>query len=161
MVKNKPFLILALGNDLLGDDAVGPLAARELQKCLNTEQIEIVETGEAGLALMEVLTGYEKALIIDSVQTCQHPPGTVIEFHPEDFRKVVAPSPHYAGLPEILASAERFELPMPSELRILAMEVANPFDFAESFTPEVAKGFPSLIGKACEIARSWSESSAE
>lgn len=155
MVNQRPFLILALGNDLLGDDAVGPLAARELENRLNTETIDIVETGEAGLALMEKLTGYEKALIIDSVQTCENPPGTVIEFHPDDFRKVVAPSPHYAGLPEILASAERFELPMPSELRILAMEVANPFDFAETFTPDVAKGFPNLIDKACEIAESW------
>lgn len=151
----KPFLILALGNDLLGDDAAGPLAARELDKLVNTDEIEIIETGEAGLALMEVLTGYEKALIIDSVQTCQKPPGTVIEFSPDDFRKVIAPSPHYAGLPEILASAKRFELPMPSELRILAIEVANPFDFAECMTPDVEKGFPDLVAKAREIVDGW------
>jgi len=155
MENRRPFLILALGNDLLGDDAVGPLAARELERRLDLTKIDIVETGKAGLALMEILTGYEKALIIDSVQTCENPPGTVIEFQPGDFRKVVAPSPHYAGLPEILSSAERFDLPMPSELRILAMEVANPFDFAEKFTPEVEMGFPDLIDRACAIAASW------
>jgi hydrogenase maturation protease len=151
----KPYLVLALGNDLLGDDRVGLAVARDLKQSVDRDLVDIVETGEAGLALMEILTGYEKVLILDSVQTCAHPLGTTIEFNPDDFRRVIAPSPHYAGLPEILAAAERFQLPMPSEMRILAMEVANPFDFSESFTPDVAAGYPVYLGKAREIVESW------
>ncbi len=143
-----------MGNDLLGDDGVALAAARELGTSLG-ELIDIVETSEAGLALMEVLTGYEKALILDSVQTLAHPPGTVIEFQMTDFRKVIGPSPHYAGMPEVFSMAERLGIPMPSDLRILAMEVANPFDFSESFTPDVAAGLPELVQRARTILQQW------
>lgn len=102
-------LVLALGNDLLGDDGVGLEAARQIAGQVDGS-VDVVETGEAGLALLELMEGYERALLIDSVVTGRYPPGTVIEFSPEDFRKVVAPSPHYAGLPEVMemATACRF-----------------------------------------------------
>jgi hydrogenase maturation protease len=144
-----------MGNDLLGDDAVALLVARALRAEFDESRLEIVETSEAGLALMEVLTGYEKALILDSVQTLEHEPGTVIEFQMSDFRKVIGPSPHYAGMPEVFSMAERLGIPMPAELRILAMEVANPFDFSESLTPGVAAGLPELVARAREILARW------
>jgi hydrogenase maturation protease len=143
-----------MGNDLLGDDGVALLVAREMQKAF-LGGIDIVETSEAGLALMEVLTGYDKALIVDSVQTLKHPPGTVIEFVMSDFRKVIGPSPHYAGMPEVFSMAERLGIPMPTDLRILAMEVANPFDFSESLTPDVAAGLPELVRQARGVLEGW------
>lgn len=148
-------LLLAMGNDLLGDDAVALLVARTLRTEFDESRLDIIETSEAGLALMEVLTGYEKTLILDSVQTLEHEPGTVIEFQMSDFRNVIGPSPHYAGMPEVFSMAERLGIPMPSDLRILAMEVANPFDFSESLTPDVAAGLPELVARARGILAEW------
>ncbi len=148
-------LLLALGNDLLGDDGAALAAARTLGKEFGPPFLDVVETSEAGLALMEVLTGYERALLMDSVQTGAHEPGTVIEFKPGDFRKVVAPSPHYAGIPEVFGMAERLGIPLPSELRILAIEVANPFGFADRFTPGVQAGMPALIAAARGVLTAW------
>ena len=147
-------LLLAMGNELLGDDGVALAAARELQGVFG-DRVEIVETSEAGLALMEVLTGYDAALILDSVQTLSCPPGTVIEFQMSDFRKVIGPSPHYAGMPEVFSMAERLGIPMTGELRILAIEVANPFDFSESLTPDVAAGLPELVERARGVLEEW------
>jgi hydrogenase maturation protease len=143
-----------MGNELLGDDGVALAVARELRGRFG-EKVDVVETSEAGLALMEVLTGYERALILDSVQTLEHEPGTVIEFQMDDFRKVVGPSPHYAGMPEVFSMAERLGIPMPEELRILAMEVANPFDFNECFTPAVAAGLPEFVARAGGVLAAW------
>jgi hydrogenase maturation protease len=74
-------LVLALGNDLLGDDGVGLEAARQIAGQVDGS-VDVVETGEAGLALLELMEGYECALLIDSVVTGRYPPGTVIEFSP-------------------------------------------------------------------------------
>jgi hydrogenase maturation protease len=53
-------LVLALGNDLLGDDGVGLEAARQIAGQVDGS-VDVVETGEAGLALLELMEGYERA----------------------------------------------------------------------------------------------------
>jgi len=150
-----PFLLLALGNDLLCDDGVALAAAREIRKDFPTESVDIIETSEAGLVLMERMSGFKKALLIDSIQTGKNEPGTIMEFGPADFKKVIGPSPHYAGIPEVLAMAERLKIPFPEEIRILGMEVENPYEFIEEFTPKVKAALPELIKRTKEILDSW------
>lgn len=152
-------LVLALGNDLLGDDGVGLEAARQIAGQVDGS-VDVVETGEAGLALLELLEGYERALLIDSVVTGRYPPGTVIEFSPEDFRRVIAPSPHYAGLPEVLEMARRLNLVFPRDIRILAMEVQNPYEFHIGFSPPVQEAFPRLVQRALQILQEWQHATA-
>jgi hydrogenase maturation protease len=149
-------LVLALGNDLLGDDGVGLEAARQIAGQVDGS-VDVVETGEAGLALLEMMEGYERALLIDSVVTGRYPPGTVIEFSPEDFRKVVAPSPHYAGLPEVMEMAHRLQIPFPQHIRILAMEVLNPYDFRIGFSEPVQEALPQLVQRTLRILRQWQQ----
>jgi len=148
-------LVLALGNDILGDDAVSWIAAHELKKRLPPSKVEIIQSAEAGLALIEILTDFERALIMDSIKTGNHRPGTIIEFTKEDLTKIVAPSPHYAGLPEVLSTAGRHGIPLPPEIRILAIEVVNPFEVREGLSPEVKAALPDFIVQAESIITSW------
>ena len=90
MSEPRRILVLALGNDLLGDDGVGLAAARKLKEHFG-ESVDIVETSEAGLALMEWLSGYEHALVLAAVVTGLQQTGTIVEFLPEDFQRGVAP----------------------------------------------------------------------
>ncbi|MCS6830109.1 MAG: hydrogenase maturation protease [Armatimonadota bacterium] len=147
-------LVLALGNDLLGDDGVGLEAARRIAGQVD-DSVDVVETGEAGLALLELLEGYERALLIDSVVTGRYPPGTVLEFSPQDFRRVIAPSPHYAGLPEVLEMAHRLNLAFPQHIRILAMEVQDPYEFRTGFSEPVQEALPALVQRALTILSRW------
>jgi hydrogenase maturation protease len=147
-------LLLALGNDLLGDDGVGLAAARLLRPEF-AGAVEVVETSEAGLALVELMEGYQRALLLDSIATGRCPPGTVLEFSPGDFRRVLAPSPHYAGLPEVLALAGDLGIPFPREIRILAVEVAEPPTFRESLSPPVAEALPELVERARQVLEGW------
>ena len=122
----------------------------------NQDKIDFLETGEAGLALIEMMSGYKRVLLLDAIATGKHPAGTVIEFKREDFSKVVAPSPHYAGIPEVFEMAERFKIPFPEEVKILAMEVENPFDFnEEKLTSVVEKAFPNYFMAAKKIILNW------
>lgn len=144
-----PILVLAMGNDILADDGAAWGAAR-LLKQEPLDGVDILETAEAGLALLELLEGYDQVVLIDSVKTGRFPPGTIIEFNPADLQKVVAPSPHYAGLPEVLALAERLNLNFPKRLRIFAMEVENPFEIREGLSPAVEAALPEMARRVRE-----------
>ncbi len=152
-------LLLALGNDLLADDGVGLAAARALAPRFEG-RVEVVESAESGLALLELIAGYDRALLLDAMLSGRFQPGAVTEFGASDFRRVVAPSPHYAGLPEVLALAERIGVEVPRELRVLAMEVENPHELRSGFSPRVERALPAFIDRAGRILEAWTGSQA-
>ena len=150
-------LVLALGNDILGDDGAGPAAARMLRSTL-PDDVDVVESSEAGLALLEHIEGYDRVLLLDAVVTGRCAPGTVIELSPDDLEKIVAPSPHYAGIPEVLEMGRRLGLKMPCEMRILALEVERPDTVCEGLTSSVEAGLPSFVARAAQVVHLWRRS---
>jgi hydrogenase maturation protease len=150
-------LVLAMGNDLLADDGVGIHAAR-LLRTLVPPRVDIVETTEAGFALLEFLEGYEKVLILDAIQTGKAPPGTIISLAPEDFSCVDSPSPHYAGLPDLQKLARNCGIAFPSHVQILAMEVQDPYSIGAPLTPAVAFSLQDYVRTALSLLHEWVDS---
>lgn len=147
-------LILGLGNDLLGDDGIGLLTVRALREELGgSEGIELVESSLSGLALLDLLIGYDRAILIDAVQTGRAPPGTIWRWRAEELGAVRAPSPHYAGLPELLAIARALRLPFPERIEIYAVEVADPRTIGGALTPAVRQALPELVRQIRERVR--------
>src|SRR3989304_4055794 len=93
-------VILGLGNDLIGDDGVGLLAAARLEGRLGPD-VAVRTSAQSGLYLLEHLQGFDDAIVIDSV--LGDAPGRVRELHPGDVPAIGVPSAHYVGLPEALA----------------------------------------------------------
>lgn len=140
--------MLGLGNELLADDAVGVLAARELASRLDG-RADVVATSAHGVALLDLFEGYDGSVILDSVVTGRRPVGTVFDLDPARFHPVLAPSPHYAGIPEMLDLARRLELRFPERMRIVAMEVRDPLTLGGEMSPEVREALPALCERAC------------
>ncbi|MBA7626813.1 MAG: hydrogenase maturation protease [Calditrichaeota bacterium] len=147
-------LVLGLGNDLLADDAIGILAARELKERLGN-QAEVVDSSLSGLALLDLMIGYRQAIIIDAICTGRATPGTIMRLNHEDLSQVVAPTPHYAGLPELFALARRLELEFPQELVIFTVEVADPLTVGGAMTPVVRRALPGLIEQVQDQVERW------
>ncbi len=139
-------VVLALGNDLLADDAVGPLAAAALAPRL-AGRADVVASPLHGLALLDELAGYDGAVIVDAACTGRRPAGTVFEVDAEALAAVEGPSPHFAGVPELLALARRLELRFPARLRILAVEVRDPLTIGGAMAPEVRAALPALCDR--------------
>ncbi len=154
MRKPRPALVLALGNDILGDDGVAFHAARILRAEF-PQSADVIETGEAGLPLLDYLEPYGRALILDAAATGKCPPGTILRWDREDFRRCVAPSQHSAGLPQILELAERLGMAFPSELQVICMEVGDPTVFRETLTPEAGQAVSSMLAAARKILSAW------
>jgi len=114
-----------------------------------------VESSLSGLALMDILIGYDKSIIIDAISTGQIPPGTITELSPSDLGSTKAPSPHYSGLPEMITLADELGLEFPQEIKIYAIEVADPHSFGGSLTPSVKKALDLLLEKVVVQLYSW------
>ena len=147
-------LVLGLGNDLLSDDAVGILAVRALKRQIG-HQADIVESDLTGLGLMDILAGYKKVLIIDAVQTARFRPGTIIDVDPKDLDAIPNPSPHYTGLPEMIAIAEQLNLDFPDEIKILAIEVADHCALGGELSKPVADALDGIVGRARLYLQRW------
>lgn len=143
-------LLLALGNDILGDDAVGLLAARALRR-LGPKNVDVVESFEAGFALLDLMQGYRSVVIVDAIHTGTAPPGTLHEYTRDDFERVIAHSPHYVGLPELFAIARRLDLPFPEDVRIVAMEIEDPWTLREGLSPAAEHALPDLISRLTKL----------
>ena len=138
-------LVLGLGNEIAGDDAVGVLVARAVREDV-AAAADVVESSTSGLALIEIFAGYERAIVVDSVRTGRDPPGTVTELSIGEVGRVAAPSLHHAGLPELAAVAERLGLEFPAETRVFAVEVVDPYTMGAPLSEPVA-------GAVAELAR--------
>ncbi|UCD76085.1 MAG: hydrogenase maturation protease, partial [Phycisphaerales bacterium] len=96
---------------------------------------------------------YERAILLDAIQTGEHPPGTVIELDPSELSAVYAPSPHYAGLPELLSVARQLELEFPKRFRIFAVEIVDPLTIGGEMTPAVRDAIPELCRRVRQALR--------
>lgn len=139
-------LLLGLGNDILTDDAIGLQIARQLRAELAGHPvIEVRETTEMGLALLDFMTGYDAVLLVDAIQTGQDPPGSLHELEPFGLTQLTGRTPHFLGVGETLALGRELGLPMPRRVKILAVEVADPFTLGTRMTPLLQTALPEAV----------------
>ena len=120
-------LILALGNDILGDDSAGYIAVDKLSSNLNRflkNKINIVKTAAMGLYLLDYfLSGYDHVIIVDSIVSDEE--GMIYKIPVESLKPAIAPSPHYSGIPEILSLLEGLDYKKP-HIHIYAITIREP-----------------------------------
>jgi len=154
-------LVLALGNDIVGDDGVALAAARILRERFSGQgDIDVIETTEGGLGMIDVLSPYRRVLLLDSIEAGDLPPGEIREFTREDFHRVLGPCPHYAGLPEVIALAEKLGIDFPSELRVLTIKIDPQEEFRQGLTDEIQHALPAFVDQAAIILNDWIRSRA-
>ncbi len=145
-------VILGMGNDLLGDDAVGLMAAAGLEGRFGPEVL-VARSLRSGLYILEDLLGFDDAILIDSVIGDE--PGRVRELPPGELRPVPVPSAHYAGLPEALALARRSGLKVPDRVRIFAVEIDAAQGIGAAPSPAMAPAVTELVSRVESAAREW------
>jgi len=139
-------LVLGLGNPILSDDGIGLRVAEELEGKLKQPEITVVEGGVSGLDFLDLLTGYNKAIIIDSIQTRDGRVGQVYRLEPEAFDATQHMStPHDVNFATALELGKRLGLALPEQIVIFAVEVKDVTTYSERFTPEVAQAIPVCV----------------
>ncbi len=147
-------LVLGLGNELAADDAVGLLVARAVAPDI-AGAADVVESSASGMALIEIFAGYDRAVVVDAILTGRNPPGTISELGLQDVGRVIAPSLHHAGLPEMAAVAHRLGLGFPSQTRVLAVEVLDPYTLGGAISAPVAAAVDELTRRVRALVERW------
>ncbi|OGS17140.1 MAG: hypothetical protein A2219_03340 [Elusimicrobia bacterium RIFOXYA2_FULL_50_26] len=139
-------LLLGLGNTILCDDAAGIMVAREIGRLLDGGSIDCMEASCAGWRLVDILSGYEKAVIIDAIVGSGAQPGECCRVIDKcgAARSLRLCSSHGMGMDEAIALARSSGRPMPEHIAVYAIEVVNPYEFGEAITPEVAVRIPAI-----------------
>ena len=144
-------LILGLGNPILGDDNVGLHVAQALEDRLNRPEVTVMETGMAGLGFLDLLVGYDRAIIIDGVQTAGGKAGQIYRLKPDAFNATRhTGTPYDVNFTTALELGNRLGLPLPQQLIIFAIEVENVSSFSEECTPEVERAIPLCVETVIE-----------
>ncbi len=156
---NAPVRVLCLGNDILGDDALGPAVAAEVSAHPSPD-VEVVATELAGFGLLDDLLNTSRLLVVDTVRTGTAAPGTIYLVREEDLRGAPGTSPHYVGIFEMLALARTLRLPVPEDVVILAVEASDGTTVGGPMHPAVRAAVPLVTRQIEEILGEWRQPQA-
>jgi hydrogenase maturation protease len=152
-------LVLGLGNDILTDDAVGlHIAAAVRTRLAGVTDVEVKATTEMGLALLDEIAGHDCLVLVDSVQTGRVPAGHIHEMDPGEFTGVLTTVPHFLGIRETLVLGNLLGLPMPADVKIVAVEVEDPFTLGTALTQAVAGAVDAAAARVTALARDLARS---
>ena len=132
--------VIGLGNTILTDDGVGIYAAREVRRRLDGQfpDVDVVESEVAGFALLELMAGWERVILIDAVTFDDTEPGEIFRIHPQDLRTSLRiRSVHEIDLPTALELGRRLDMGMPDEVLIFAVQAQDCLTLGERLNEPV------------------------
>lgn len=146
-------LIIGLGNELYGDDGVAIHVIRQLKKEKKnlkrdlppSEEIDLEECPLSGLSLLEVITGYDRLIIVDTIKKDNPQTGRIHHLKVKDLRHIPGPSPHYVSVPQTLEIGKKLGLRVPEEIKIIAVEAKNMYNLGEGLSLRMTEALPSII----------------
>ena len=148
--------VIGLGNTILTDDGAGVHVAREVARRLagTASDVNVVETEVAGLALLELMVGWDRVILVDAVQFEGVDPGTVVRIDPSDLRTSLRlRSVHDVDLPTVLELGRQLGLTSPREVIVLGIEAADARTFGERLTPPVQAGVARAVEQVMDLLR--------
>ena len=137
-------LILGIGNPILTDDGVGIKIAQRLKE--ENAKLKVIETSEAGITLLDLIVGYNKLLIIDSIKTEKGKPGDLYKLELGDLKPHKDfSSSHGIGIATAFELGKGLGYKMPKFVSIYAVEIKDNTTFGEECTEEVKQRIPSIV----------------
>jgi hydrogenase maturation protease len=140
-------LIIGIGNTLYGDDGIGIYISRELQNRLKDKRdIVIEEAAVGGINLMELMIGFNRAILIDAIQLKEKSPGYVYRLTTDSIINTRhVNSPHDTDFITALEIGRKLNLALPDSIIIYGVEVENIDPFVEDCTPMVKEAIPNCV----------------
>ena len=144
--------IIGLGNALLTDDGVGLYTVREVGRLLTAagldSEADIVESEVGGFELMELIAGWKRIILVDSIQFAGVEPGTVIRINPDDLHTSLRlRSVHDVDLPTVLKLGNQLGLAMPEVLTIFGIEGEDLLTIGEGLTEAAQRGMKEAVNE--------------
>jgi hydrogenase maturation protease len=140
-------IVLGVGNLILGDDGVGIHVVNEVKKQIEDPNITIDEAITGGMNLLDLILGYDKAIIVDAVKSEKSVVGTVERIPIVDFNTMHSCNPHDVSLIEAIQMAKKLgETKIPNEIIIIGVMMKEiPCEFGEKLSGEIQAAVPKAV----------------
>jgi hydrogenase maturation protease len=168
-------LLIGLGNPILGDDGVGwrivesveakiagdpryhtryrPLDSKSIQQ---NAIVEVDYLSIGGLSLMERILGYERVILVDSMETGLKPPGSVSTYALAELPNPSAghsASAHDTSLITALQTAEAIGGKIPAQVDVVAVEAKQTYQFTEELSEAVSQAVPRAVNAVFDLLK--------
>jgi hydrogenase maturation protease len=140
-------IILGVGNQILGDDGVGIHISNELKKYIKSPNVTIDEAITGGMNLLDLILGYDKAIILDAVISEKDKHGIVQRIPINDFKAMHSCNPHDVSLIEAIEIAKKMgENRIPKEIIIIGVMMKQmPSEFNDKLSKKIAAAVPIAV----------------
>jgi hydrogenase maturation protease len=148
-------ILVGLGNPLMSDDVVGLIVAGEVHKRLSGFDLEL--SSSDGLDVVDRILDHDFAVIIDSMVTGEHRPGTAVRLgFQRSMRTLRASDVHGVGFSQAIELARSCGATVPSRIVVYGIEVVDPHSVGNLVSAVVSQRIDAIVD---EIARDLPEAS--
>lgn len=145
MDTSKRTLIFGIGNPYRCDDTIGIRVAQEIARLIKSPNVDVKWGSIDGVAILDEIVGYERVIFVDSIKTGKGKPGEIYKVQHASRENTDSFSSHGIDFLSALKVGEKFDLKMPSQVDIYAVEIKDNTSFDEECTEEVAKSIPRIV----------------
>ena len=140
-------IVIGVGNPILQDDGIGIHVANQLKQHVSHPDVTFDEALTGGMNLLDLILGYDKAILIDAVNIKNAKNGEVKRFLLSDFPSAHSNNPHDVSLLEALKLAERLgEKRIPNEIVIIGIVLKEiPYVFGDKLSSKIAAAVPEAV----------------
>lgn len=153
--------VVGVGNNLLQDDGAGIHTLRHFESHHSSKDVECLDAGTVGLAMMDRLTNLDGLVAVDAMRLGK-PAGTITVLQGEEMDAHLRNhhgSVHELGLSDIL-DALRLCDDLPANRALVGIEPEQ-MDWGTEPTEKVAAAIPDASNYIHELVRDWQHRSSK
>jgi len=143
--KKIKFKIIAVGNDLYGDDGIGNAVLNTLREIPEMNSIELIDGATDALGMIDHFENTEHVIVIDAAQMGEQP-GTVKVFNKDEVKlkiKMDHLTVHGISLAETFDIAQTVDK-LPEKVTIIGIEPKN-IGITEKLSDTVTQSIPIIV----------------
>jgi hydrogenase maturation protease len=138
-------IVLGLGNPLFGDDGLGCRVAQGLRNKISQADITVQEFAGAGLDVLDLVSGYDKVIIIDAIHSGGGDVGTVYHLGIDQISTPGTVPLHQMDFIGAFKLGHQAGLTIPKDISIYAVEAGVTERLMDECSPAVSKAIPICI----------------
>ena len=140
-------IVIGVGNPILTDDGVGIHVAKQIKQHISNPNIVVEEALTGGMNLLDLILGYDKAIIIDSVKTYTGQDGEIHKYQLNEISKIHSFNPHDVSLAEAITLATKLgEEHIPNEIIIIGISMTKmQYEFGEYLSEKFTAAIPIAV----------------
>ena len=151
MTKDTRLKVIAIGNDLYGDDGVGNAVLNVLEQIPEMKDVELIDGATDALGLIDHFSGADHVVIVDAAQMGENP-GTVKIFSKEEVELKIEMdnlSVHGISLAETFNIAQMVDS-LPEKITIIGIEPKN-IGISQKLSDVVTQSIPEVVSNIINL----------